>query len=113
MLVGWVFFYNTDLSQALRYIGVMFNIKAASLTDPILSILFMNNILFIGGAILCSFPIGKFLKQQLEKLESNISKERTDILNRVIIPIFTLSLLALSIIFLVGDTYTPFLYFNF
>lgn len=113
MLVGWVFFYNTDLSQALRYIGVMFNIKAASITDPILSILFMNNVLFIGVAILCAFPIGRFLKQQFEKLENNISKGKTDILNRVIIPILTLSLLALSIIFLVGDTYTPFLYFNF
>jgi alginate O-acetyltransferase complex protein AlgI len=113
MLVGWVFFYNTNLLKALQYIGVMFNINAASFSDPILTILFNNNVLFIVAAIICTVPLGKLLKEQAEKLENRISKGRTDIVNRIVLPLINLSLLVLSIIFLVGDTYTPFLYFNF
>ncbi len=113
MLIGWVFFYHTDLSQAVRYICVMFGIKAASFSDAILTILFNNNVLFILTAVICTVPLGKFLKQQAEKLEYRLSKGRTDILNRIVIPLFNTALLILSIIFLVGDTYTPFLYFNF
>ena len=113
MLIGWVFFYNTDLIQAIRYIGVMFNINAVSFSDPILTILFNNNVLFIIGAVICAMPLGKLLKQLFEKLENKISNGRTDIVNSVIIPLINIALLAVSIIFLVGDTYTPFLYFNF
>ncbi|HXK72210.1 MAG TPA: MBOAT family O-acyltransferase [Clostridia bacterium] len=113
MLIGWVFFYNTDLIQAIRYIGVMFNINAVSFSDPILTILFNNNVLFIIGAVICAVPLGKLLKQVFEKLENKISNGRTDIVNSVIIPLINIALLAVSIIFLVGDTYTPFLYFNF
>jgi len=46
-------------------------------------------------------------------LEYRLSKGHTDILNGIMIPLFNAALLILSIIFLVGDTYTPFLYFNF
>ena len=113
MLIGWVFFYNTDLSKAIQYIGVMFNIKAASVSDPILTILFNNNVLFIAAAVICTMPLGKILKEQAIKLENRISKGRTDIINRIVLPVLNISLLILSIIFLVGDTYTPFLYFNF
>jgi alginate O-acetyltransferase complex protein AlgI len=113
MLVGWVFFYNTDISQAIKYIGVMFGINAASFSDPILSILFMNNALFIIIALVCCLPIGKFLKAQADKLENKLSGGKTDILNRLLIPVLNIALLVLSVIFLVGDTYTPFLYFNF
>jgi alginate O-acetyltransferase complex protein AlgI len=113
MLVGWVFFYNTDISQAIKYIGVMFGINAASFSDPILSILFMNNALFILIALLCCLPVGKFLKTQADRLERRIFGGKTDILNRLLIPVLNIALLALSVIFLVGDTYTPFLYFNF
>ncbi len=113
MLIGWVFFYNTDLLKALQYIGVMFNINAVSFSDPILTILFNNNVLFIIVAIICTVPLGKFLKEQADKLENRISKGNTDIVNRIVLPVLNILLLAVSIIFLVGDTYTPFLYFNF
>lgn len=113
MLIGWVFFYNTDLLKAIQYIGIMFNINAVSFSDPILTILFNNNVLFIIVAIICTVPLGKFLKEQADKLENRISKGNTDIVNRIVLPVLNILLLAVSIIFLVGDTYTPFLYFNF
>lgn len=113
MLIGWVFFYNTDLLKALQYIGVMFNINAVSFSDPILTILFNNNVLFIIIAIICTVPLGRFLKEQAEKLEHRISKGHTDIVNMIVLPVLNILLFAVSIIFLVGDTYTPFLYFNF
>jgi ABC-type amino acid transport system permease subunit len=82
-------------------------------SDPILTILFNNNVLFIIIAIICTVPLGRFLKEQAEKLEHRISKGHTDIVNMIVLPVLNILLFAVSIIFLVGDTYTPFLYFNF
>lgn len=113
MLIGWVFFYHSNIGDAFRFLGIMFNIKAASIKDPVVSILFRNNIFFIIASVLCSLPLGRNIKELILKSQNKFLQKHNGLMTNILIPLIDLSLLALSLIFLVGDTYTPFLYFDF
>lgn len=111
VLVGWVFFYHTDLSQALQFLGIMFGAQAASLSSPEVSIHFWNNALFFAIALIGCTPAARWLYRRI-KAYLGTGMEAV-VLERFIKPVFNLIILILSIIFLVGQSYNPFLYFRF
>ena len=51
-LIGWTIFYTTDLGKLGGYFGVMFGLSGNALSDPQLSITFMNNLFWLIAAVL-------------------------------------------------------------
>lgn len=111
VLVGWVFFYHTDLSQAITFLGVMFGINAVSLSSPEVSIYFGNNAVFLIIACIGCTPLAKWLYQKIK--DRMKSEKGSKILESMIKPAFNIIILILSVVFLVGQSYNPFLYFKF
>jgi alginate O-acetyltransferase complex protein AlgI len=111
VLVGWVFFYHTDLSQAIQFVGIMFGLGNASLTSPELSIHFWNNAVYMVIAFIGCTPLFSWL---FEKIKAHAGEGKTAlVMDKIVKPVFSLFVLILSIIFLVGQSYSPFLYFKF
>jgi alginate O-acetyltransferase complex protein AlgI len=111
MLLGWVFFYHTDLSEALRFIGVMFG-NSNTFNNSEVSLVLRSNLVFIAIAAVASTPVIKKLFGLLKKyLGANTKMEA--FMDDVFKPVVNVVILILSIIFLVGQSYNPFLYFRF
>lgn len=101
-IVGWVIFRSPDLGYAVRYLGVMFN---AVSTNPSFGGLYYSSTLsWIVFAIAVISATGLFKKTLLSSsngwgvLVSNV---------------FLINMFALSLIFLMGASYNPFIYFRF
>ena len=101
VMVGWVLFSAPSLSEAFSYIGAMFG-YAVSFADSFGAfILFTNLVLIIIGSI-CATPVYAFL--------SGIFKgEKFSKIMAVVTPV----LFILCIVFMISETYNPFLYFRF
>lgn len=100
VLVGWVFFYHTDLSQAFTFLGIMFGAKNAPFSSPEVSIHFWNNAVLLLIALIGCTPVFKGLNQKFK-------------FGAFAKPVFNTMVLILSLIFLAGQTYSPFMYFKF
>lgn len=110
MLVGWVFFYFTSLTEAFRVIKTMFMMNNVAFVTPEVLIHLANNSLFIVIATICSTPLLKHVYLQgvrkwLGKVHDNLAYTSDAILVALVL------LVATSL--LIGDTYNPFLYFRF
>lgn len=115
VIIGWVFFYHTDLSQALNFLGIMFGVNAVSASGPEVSIYFWNNALFLIIAFISCTPAMKWIYQGI-KVRSETrgtSGKSLGVIDSFLRPAFNICVLVLSIIFLVGQSYNPFLYFRF
>ncbi len=112
MLIGWVFFYFTDLRIGLRFLGTMFGLGADKLTNAEFLIHFENNVLFFVLAIIACFPVKKLLQVWVERL-THQKRAAGLVVNGIVRPAFEFTVLLISIILLVGKTYNPFLYFRF
>ena len=101
VMVGWVLFSAPSIGEAFRYIGVMFG-RASAFADSTGSFLLTTNfaLLLIGFA--CALPVYSFLIGLLSP------KKRS----RVILALTPL-LFVLCIVFMISETYNPFLYFRF
>jgi len=112
VLVGWVFFYHLDLEEALQFLGIMFGVKAAAFSGPEVALHFWNNALFLLVAAAGCTPLMKEMGKRLNGGEPGkvpwISR-----IAKVAAPLANIAVLLLSIIFLVGQSYNPFLYFRF
>ncbi|NDI36550.1 MBOAT family protein [Chengkuizengella sediminis] len=111
MLIGWVFFYYTDMKQGLLFIKSLFGLNSNVFVDVILNVQFNNNLIFFIVAIIATTPIPKWIFNKLirvlpEKLQTRVS-------NDIAVPIFNFFILIISTTLLVGSTYNPFLYFRF
>ena len=112
VLVGWVFFYHTDLGQAFRFLGIMFGINAASWSNGEVYIHFTNNAAFFVIAVVASTPFAKKVYESIRKrLRENL--KGMYLLDGVLKSAVNIAILVVSIIFLVGQSYNPFLYFRF
>lgn len=100
--IGDIMFRADDLSQALRYYGVMLGQGAAADTGHASFYLWNFKFLFLIG-IIGSFPVLGALKK------SKINKNVLSVLETI----FLICILLVSISYLVRGTYNPFVYFNF
>ena len=102
-VMGWVLFAITDLGALGAYVGHMFSGTFADSTTAYL--LRCDWLLLILGVIGCtSLP-----KRLWEKREQALSPALSDGLRTV----WVVLVLLVSMAFLVGDSYNPFLYFRF
>ena len=105
VLIGWVFFRADTLSAAITYIGSMFSFSGglANAMAQFSNLSFAITII----AIILSAPVYPFIKSKIEKTETG--RRVGFILEGVI----ALVLLVLSVLFLTGSDYNPFIYFRF
>ncbi|MEX1377448.1 MAG: MBOAT family O-acyltransferase [Eubacteriales bacterium] len=103
VLIGWAFFYYTDLSLAIVHIKAMFGQNISGLIDGNTIFSFKDNVALIPIGVFCSLPIYKYIDTKLENNK----------IYQVVHPIVLLSLFVLTVVYLVGQTFNPFLYFRF
>lgn len=112
VLVGWVFFYYTDLGTAVNVLGVMFGLAAKPLSNAQFSITFLNDAIFFAVSIIGCTPALKKLHAMALDFTGSRGRLKTAY-SEVALPVLNLLLLFISTIFLVGTSYNPFLYFRF
>ncbi len=100
-----IFYFDKSL---LKNIGYLFGIGCASFSDIFTNAVIMDNIILLAAALLFSAPVVPYL---WNKLTSHVTVPYTveRIIKTVVITVF----IAASSVRLVGDTYSPFLYFRF
>ncbi len=108
--IGFVFFYFTDMNKAVEYVKVMFGAgNTVSNTD--LYYTFMNNIFFIVLAVILCAPVSKLLNKAAEKLErtSKMGVVSVELVRNISLFV----ILAVCTALLAGNSFSPFLYFQF
>ena len=107
IVVGWTVFYYTDMGCLGKHLGAMFGIGAAGLSDPVTMAVMRKYTVLPLIAAVASLPVLPRLKAWLanhEKLDG-----AADIVSLVCLTV----LMLLSMIFIVGQSYNPFIYFRF
>ena len=106
-MVGLTIFYHTDLGVGISHIGAMFGVGTSGWIDDAARTVLKRYALYLPLACVCCLPI-------LPKAKTFIEKHPK--LERFASPLATAGsvLLALvSLLFLVGQSYNPFIYFRF
>jgi alginate O-acetyltransferase complex protein AlgI len=109
MLIGWVWFYFTDLKSALKALATMFGLYDRDLYNLELQIYFKENLLLFVVAIIASTPLMKWLFTQLADSNPKLGVG----LRGVGVPLLNITILIVATILLIGSTYNPFLYYRF
>lgn len=102
VIIGWVFFFSPNLTAALQYLAKMFGIHAPLYDSYTIYFWISSGVLLI----LCIVLSTKILKKGILKIKNS----------KFFIPCSYLGYLGLFVItlsFLAGATYNPFLYFRF
>ena len=114
VLFSWVIFYHTDLTSLGNTFCAMFGyahtasgFTALPLIDPVTRNILKQYSFYPLIPLLFVFPVVPFLRS---KLESTSRGEAILSVAQIVLPLL---LLALSMVFLVGQTYNPFIYFRF
>lgn len=109
ILIGWVWFYFLDLSEAIRALKTMFGGHPADFANLELMVIFQDHLLLYTAAVLLSTPLVKHLlrlaAEKLPRFGSGLAFFGTLALNAAILVAATM--------LLVGSSYNPFLYYRF
>ncbi len=105
VLIGWVFFRANGLSEALRYIGVMFG--AVSSQNAGLTAWY-----YINAKVLVALALAIVASVPLKNAACFAALQRRPIWPHVSLAL-SLALFFLSIVFVVSSSYNPFIYFRF
>ncbi len=107
VLVGWVIFYYTDLDCVINHLGAMFGVNSTGLTDPVtLAVIKKYTFLPLVGVI-ASVPIIPAIKSKIRA--GGVMERGVEFVTSVVLT----GLLLLCILFIVGQSYNPFIYFRF
>ena len=104
VLIGWVIFDMNTLSSAMEYISIMFGLSNNLVVDKLSLFILSNNIVILLIGIICSTTL---LPNVFKKLRSSLKKSNIFIIISMYLIIFIL-----SISYLVGESFNPFLYFR-
>ena len=105
--VGWVIFYYTDFGAMTEHLKALVGL-GGGLTDPkLLSVLKQYTVLPLIMAI-CCLPLQSWLKRLFSRGDKGVST-----LGEVLGAAALTAVFLLSILFLMGQTYNPFIYFRF
>jgi alginate O-acetyltransferase complex protein AlgI len=107
VVVGWVIFSQTDPAQLLSYLKAMAGIGVQTVNSDFFYYVSCNAVLFF-ALVICSLDWTGILKKAEDSLEK-ISQALCETAKIVVLWL----LFGLSLAFLVGDSYNPFLYFRF
>lgn len=101
VIIGWVFFSNTDLGAGLAYLGSLFGVGVAGFANATTLFYLKSSLLLLVICIVCSRP---WAYRWYKRVAGQ---------HPVTAVVINAALLLLSIAFLVYDSYNPFLYFRF
>ncbi len=110
VVIGWVFFYYTDMSRGLTLLRRMFGGASSFGLDAISGARVMNYLFFIAAAVIACLPVFPRLREALT------DRRRTSYAPGVMIAWEIAACVVLLIVctaLLVGESYNPFLYFRF
>ena len=110
VVIGWVFFYFTNLGDAVTVLGRMFGVGGQFRLAPMDSSRMMNYIYFFVAAVLACLPIAPTLRKMLMRRGSRTYAPGLVVLSEIIVSVV---LLLVCTSLLVGESYNPFLYFRF
>lgn len=106
VIIGWVIFRFSDIRLMWAVLGSMFCANGNGFSDFITEIIFKSNSIILAVSIFACLPFTRRLGQKLLAQERKLWY----VLLYSLIPAL---LLLLSTAALVGDSYNPFLYFQF
>jgi len=107
IMVGWMIFYYTDLGCVASHIGAMFGIGANGFADEVtMAVIRKYTVLPLVG-VAAALPVIPAIRSRI-KPDSRLEKV-TDFLSTVVLT----GLMVLSLVFVVGQSYNPFIYFRF
>lgn len=106
VLVGWVFFFSPSLGAALRYLFAMVGGGAGFASKEVFFVI-LTHWLFYLLAVIGSTTLGSRMLRAI----LNVSENHT--VRTVITLVVFFGMLAISVAYLIADTYNPFLYFRF
>ena len=111
-MLGWVIFCYSDLSLVKTLFGSLFGLYGNGFTDWMLNLELQNSMFLYAAAMIGCTPAVKLLCEALEKKAYGSGKwaEVWNVLYYSVLPVI---LLLLSTAALVGDSYNPFIYFQF
>ena len=112
VLVGWVIFRYTDTQLGMTLVKSMFGLNGNALSSFTTEIQLKSNMFLLAVAVIASTPLMKQLRIRLENFasEREVLIKIWDMVFYAIVPVV---LLVLSTACLVGDSYNPFIYFQF
>lgn len=102
VMLGWVLFSSNTLTEALAYMSSMFGFAGNSFIDSTAKYLISTN----------AFPV-IFMSLSAFGAFSNLPRTKNFKVNVTVLSITYLFIFALCIIYLISETYNPFLYFRF
>ena len=104
IVIGWVIFASDDVSVMLPYLGSMFGANGALGGMDVYTLLTKAALMVICCVASTELPRRLFVTAAGKMNEKAAFTVKS---------VLTLALLALSVVFLIGDSYNPFLYFRF
>jgi alginate O-acetyltransferase complex protein AlgI len=100
--VSWAIFYYTDLSAVSQALGALVGVGISGASDAASVAVLRSYGIWALGAFVLSLPIVPFVSARLpEKLRGALGV------------VLTVLLFAASLLFLIGQSYNPFIYFRF
>lgn len=110
--IGWVIFRFTDLRLAVTLIGSLFGANGNALSSFTSEITLQGNLWLLCVCAIASTPLLKWIGNKLEAYACGhkVTEVAWNVVRYSIIPVI---LLLLSTACLVGDSYNPFIYFQF
>ena len=104
IVIGWVIFASDDVSVMLPYLGSMFGANGALGGMDVYTLLTRAALM-----VICCVASTELPKRLFVTAAGKMNEKAAFTIKSVL----TLALLALSVVFLIGDSYNPFLYFRF
>lgn len=108
---GWIIFKYSDMSQLGAVLLGMFGIGSNGLYSMEVGSVFISNIFFLIFSMIACTDLGVALKAVFENLSQKSSI--LFVLYQVFDMVLPVFLLVISVIALIGNSYNPFLYFQF
>lgn len=106
VLIGWVIFYYARVGDAFTHIGAMFG-KGAAFTDAASLLVMKKYSFFPVIAFIASLPVAGCFPRLLKK--AGAKQKHVDGIRMAVLS----AVLVLSVLMLVGQSYNPFIYFQF
>ncbi|MFA5536662.1 MAG: MBOAT family O-acyltransferase [Bacillota bacterium] len=106
VVVGWVLFRVENLGELLFFLGRMFTYHQTTINSLLFSYQEMlQSLVFLAIALVASLPLFKKLAKRIELGKYNLFKYAYDS--------YVVAVFVISLIFLMGEKFNPFIYFRF
>ena len=109
-VVGFVLFRTTDFAEIGLQLRAMFAPWRVPFSDPYALYAVKSNPLLLAACVLCSLPLRKSIAAWFSRRKA---AGRKNALRPYLKALIALGLTGLSVLFLVGQSFNPFLYFRF